>query len=150
MFHTPAGYLIENVANSATFQTWTGAEDATEAKAFIHKIEMDPASTKPRALITPGPDRTAERTGFGPKDVYRHTGELRLWFEKAKVKANPLRTEVGAFLIAVDVIFDEILDLSGTAGRLSIQRMEIAEEPAVSGEENEIEIISVCYSVHWG
>jgi hypothetical protein len=149
MSQTPITLAIESLAGSAAFRTWVAAADAAEAKAFIHDTEADSDEIiRPCAIIGPGPDFEAERVSFGPVDRYDKRGALALWLEADKALAAAIRTAAVSLATTADAVVNEMLDLSGTSGCLSIQRLTLA-EPAAVYREGDAEIAVIKYLLYW-
>ena len=86
---TPVDTLRTMLANSAAFQTWVGAADATAAKARIYPFTIDEGSyTRPYAIVTFGDGGfSLNNVGTGAADSFQDRGQLRIFFE-ANVSAG--------------------------------------------------------------
>jgi len=104
------------LANSATFQTWTGAADATAALAFIHLYERSAGKTRPNAFLY--------YTDWSDADplvlLGQETVSMAMRFE-ASSSGDDVEDEVREFLTKVGTIKDEMKVLSGTDDYIYIQ-----------------------------
>lgn len=156
MLETPADYLVESIADSAAFHTWigatgTGPEKNAAAKLQIYKYAKDEADiTRPCAFIMRGPDYEAERIGHGSADEYRHTGSLVLQLEQDLPADTDLDAAFAAFSAVTEAIIDDLLEVSGGGGYLSIQRLRKTEGPGLGYADQEEKIILEKYEVYWG
>lgn len=127
---TPTGHLgkaLDNlrtlVANSSTFQTWTGTATTAAAKARIYIESADTGSpTRPFCVVGFGEDFAISKVGGGTGNTYRNDGSLLLWFEGAVSSGNAADSEDAAyeFLNDVDGILSDCQTLSGSGGYINV------------------------------
>lgn len=155
-------YLEESLAASTSFQDWIGATGTTEerviaAKARVHITIVEDAATadRPLALIMRGDSASAERNSFGVSDGFAKNGSLRLVFTADRDTENTEASEIEAFAATVESTIDDILDVSGQAGYLSIENLELTEAPGLAAPENyeaddtAAEWIDCEYGINW-
>lgn len=118
--------LLENMLAAGTnFQTWVGAEDAAEAKAFIHHHEYLGA-TYPAAVIG---DQGITRVPIAI-DTWVSRGVLELWFQDEidagdldandDVTAPGLREVFTKFGNALGPIIEDLEVITMSGGYLSL------------------------------
>jgi len=139
----PLGYLRTTLAASSTFQTWTGAADATEALDYIYVVSTptddadDEANVPdaPFALVDWGEDfaRTAEADGA--RNHFVLSGSLALLLRGAVDADHDDADAAMTFLNAVGGIMADLEALAGTAGYLDIREMSFIERPARPGTD---------------
>lgn len=155
-------YLEESLAASSNFQVWieatgTPTEKIAAVKARVHITIVEDAATasRPFALIMRGDSASAQRNSFGVSDGFAKSGSLRLVFTADRNTANPEASEIETFAATVESIIDDVLDVSGQGGYLSIEGLELVEAPGLAAPENyeaddtAAEWIDCEYSVGW-
>lgn len=132
--------LRVSLANSAAFQTFVGAANATAALAKIYHDAWPKPTTgathtlaeitalRPSAIIYTEEDQgfTVERDASGASDWDRkNSGRLVavLFRNVPEADRNNLTKVATDFRTTVGAIIDELMDQSVTAGRLHIQRI---------------------------
>lgn len=124
IFGAPVENLTTLLANCSNFQSWVGAEDATAAKAYIHKIldSEDSEQTK-RALVTYiegswGASRQAMSSDSGSFD---RDSSLTLVFEQASTAPQ---TDIETFVNNVGLFINDMMTLNGTSTYMIISGFE--------------------------
>ena len=135
----PQALLRSHIARGATFQSWTGSADATEAETHVYTGAIDPPAEgraeyeldewldmRPFCLVMPSDQVTltvthdggVDSTGFG----FEHSGALVAMFEDNV--PDELRNRPGEveqrFQNMVGQVLDDMLATAGQAGYLSI------------------------------
>lgn len=136
-------YLEESLAASSNFQVWieatgTPTEKIAAVKARVHITIVEDAATasRPLGLIMRGDSASAERNSFGASDGFAKSGLLRLAFTADRNTENTETVEIEAFAATVESIIDDVLDVSGQGGYLSIESIELVEAPGLAAPEN--------------
>ena len=144
--------LKENVAASATFQTWIGATGDAAAKLAAARLRIYEIAvstpTRPFAIIELGPEYNAQRNGHGTCDAFIHSGGLFLVFEALATDADD-KAALKAFTLIVDAVIDELLIFSGQGGYLAIENLSLDEGPEFVELDQEERIIQVKYKINW-
>lgn len=160
----PTGYLGGPMASlrtmlseCASFQTWVGAEDATEALESIFYVALPRASvSRPFALVSSYP---VEGWGMGlaaqgSGGVFRKRGQLFLLIEDA-VAAENLDSKADAEIVFLNNLGSVMADMEvklQSAGNLTGMDVELIElrgpdEMEAEGEEASYQAI---FGVAWG
>ena len=144
------------IANSATFQTAVGADDAAEAAAAIHIAAYTPDDpddgwSRPFALIhrSTGGTARAVRTCAATAG-----GELKVLFEKEiseayrdDDQADNAQLEMENF---VGDVIDECLALAASPGYLFVREMDITDAPYRYASNELKHVMACCISVRYG
>ena len=137
--------VLTNVKNTiaglASFQTLTGAADATAAKAFIHDFAADDTGTQdpPRIILDiDGYTGTLHGGRFnGPCQVL-----AMLQFEIPAANAATEADQAGWFWDQVEDWFDELEADSNGGGQLSLENIEMSLPPGlIEPDENSGRIV---------
>lgn len=134
------------IANSSTFQTWTGAANATAAKAFIHLQVEDESNisrdsngnlTKPYTLVEIIPGFTAEAIATGL--TYSPSGQLNVYFMAPIASGEQAEASVAtaftSFWTNVDGVIDDIIGIAGTDAYLNVTTIRLEEGPHKNDED---------------
>ena len=160
MIDDAMNYLQASVGKGATFRTWVGAtggteeenQAAAEARCHLTTVATDDDTDWPFAVISGGLSFQAERIAGGAHDYYEKSGALELWFEnlQANVAGATAALKMAGFLVTVMAVVDEILDLSGGAGYLSITRLATEQRPGFGEDDKKRPTLTVSFAVEWG
>lgn len=120
----PKDEIKTMIANTAAFQTWTGAANATAAKAYIHVYEDDPASGQTRyCMIDDHPQAGIfDRVGSGT-DVTNFSwlkGSMFAFYEHVTAFSEANAED---FDNTVSDILTEVLQLAGNGTYRPIDRV---------------------------
>ena len=151
MLSKPLGLLRDMIANSATFQSWVGAIDATTAKPFIHFIRPPNTFTRPLALIDFGKEYNRQRTA---NDKFEPSGDIDLTFEEDITPANTDNWQDAAFTFTNQIgkIIEEIEAVQGVNPFLSIRAIEKRELMRSFEDEDDTlgDFYLAKFEVNWG
>jgi len=141
---TPSGRISEamdNVAdllsNSTNWQSWTGAVDADAAKAFIHQQREDPSSEpRPLALLSMDEESEwmSEKQAGGAQDHFFDIWTFSLVFQD-NITESDSTDKFYDFLNNVSSVIDDMLNLSGRSGNVSIDSIKKNLGPGILGLE---------------
>lgn len=145
IFGAPVENLAILLANCANFQTWCGAEDATEALTYIHRI-LDPedADQTKRALITyiEGAWSASRQAMSSDPGSYDRTASLTLVFEQ---QSTAPQTDIEAFVSNVGTFIDDMMELNGTSSYMIISGFDLG----AFTYDNETEHLLVDFTISW-
>lgn len=132
LLSSPLAALKARIAASAAFMTWTGAEDATEAAAFVFVQAADPDSAeRPFAVVYWDP-WSVDRTGVAS---YITAGTLMIRFEADVDAANTAHDDAAyAFLNAVGAVIEDLIEAEDT---LRIKRVRMDPRDLVRSPKRE-------------
>lgn len=115
--------LLDNlrtlVANSSSFQTWVGAENATVAKASVTIEESAPGSNRPFAIVGFDSPPEREASAGGTRNYFELRTTLWLAFEAAISDTDSPEDSLYEFTNTVGAIIGEMELLAGTGGYLN-------------------------------
>lgn len=126
----PLKYLRDTIAASATFQTWVGALNATEALGSIHYVAVAEAdATLPLAVVDWGRTVEWDAQALGSRREFLQEGELALLFRAGVTSSadDQLGEEGIVFMNKVGAVILEMLQLSGQATYLDIVRVQLGD-----------------------
>ena len=150
----PLDLLRTMLSESATFQTWVAAADATEALDSIHLVELEEGDVvRPLAVIDIGEEWSSTQFAAGVNGTFINSGQLLLFFEADVAEGATEGEAVIAFLDEVGGCIQDIQVLSGQGGYISIHSVEMAEPPmrAVDDEEPpEGDFYRIKFVIEWG
>ena len=149
----PLNRLRTLLSESATWQTWTGSADATEALEHIYLVEADPDEvTRPFAVVGFGDSYNARAEAGGAGQVYVDGGELFLMFEDEPDSEHSAADAELTFLNNVGNSLSEMLEISGTDAYLTIEEITLDWGPARSRREegDEDDYYQIAWRVNWG
>lgn len=155
IYSLPLEHLKNMLADSATFQSWVSAANATEAKDNIHLVGIDDENANsPYATIDHGDSWNIEKIAGGMGNHYIDSGTLRLYME-SDIPAS-LKSTIGDakidFTNNIGAIVDEMLKLAGSDTYLNIQRIDVIEQPARTTEDTEVaqsDYYNINLMIHW-
>lgn len=132
------------VAACPSFQAWTGAADAAEALASIHRVAVDrDTATLPYAVVAHFDDADFESTLEG-----RGSLALRFVGEVEQPDVADAETE---FTNQVGAVLGELLALAGLDGRMFVRHVRSLGAPvAPSEDEMRTPAYRQDWAVHWG
>lgn len=111
-FSTAVDKMRGMIAASSNFQAWTGAADATAAKARVYAVDVN-TPTRPFAYVSfPLGESILQLGGYA-------AGQLEIWFEAAVTEADDLDAYY-EFMNPVGKIMQDVAKLGGLPGWLSI------------------------------
>ena len=135
--HADLTRAIKSIAASTTFQTWTGAANATEAEAFCYSYATD-ASDSEFAVVYPGAGHGRERAGIGQ---YLTTPVVVLHFEGTAPAAYTTMGDRARWIanLAFGVLTDiEALDGVGGSTYLDVRNAVLLDgDPEIPAAEEE-------------
>ena len=122
--------IIDLIANSATFQTWVGAETPAAAKSsiYVEAIPTNPVSSRPFAIITIE-QITEQSVAGGSKTAFAPMRTYGLAFEMNITAGDTPKDAAYRFFNSVDAIWDEIKDLTGTGAYINIDNFQASSGP---------------------
>jgi len=131
----PLDLLETTIANSAEFQAWVEAANATAAKTRIYQtaVERD-GWTRPYAFITDGDSWRANKQG--DPNCFVRSGSLVLGFE-TDVGSDDVETAARILRNKAGTVLDEMMALAGFGGYLAITDIEKLEGVVESWSEAE-------------
>lgn len=148
---TPAQNLMNNIAASSTFQSWTGSSDYIEALTHIYENGIDEntdlSTIAPYAYIRADESSNWTRISFG-LDGYIDSGSLELHFDSMQNETDDPAVQLSAIVEKCDKIMREILASSGSGGYLAIESAD-REEAFLSDQTNTYQMIHVKYIINW-
>ena len=113
------GKLKTLVANTAKWQSLTGAANATAALAFIYEYGGNTAANAPAMFLT---NQTAELERIATNQFHQ-SGTIAVRLQLARRSAASLQAEYLLVQADVDTLLAEITALQGTGTYLMIRRM---------------------------
>jgi hypothetical protein len=126
------------LSKSSSFQTWVDADDDEEALESIHIVAIAAdAVERPLALINIGDHWSSAIHAGGTHNSFTRTGSLALIFEVDVLEDDDDEEAAYAFLDAVGAIIDEVEELSGQGGYLSIHEISMLDPPARSIDDDQ-------------
>lgn len=120
----PLAYFRGLLAASATFQTWTGAADATAALAFIALGDADPSSY-PFAIIAHEGGGAAKRFDSPGAQFVPDAGEVSILLADADNSGLSDADNYATFLNNVGAVIDEVCAASNGASAYPAMRWDI-------------------------
>jgi len=162
---TPTGPLslpIYNLqtllANCSAWQMWLGVSTVAAARARTYMAYVSASSlTRPFAVITQGDSWSYNMIAGGARNHFQEGGSLVLMFEAGVSVAYQAEAAVDdaalEFLNNVGGVIDDMSELAGSGGYLSIQRIMQRDPPERnfpnrSGEGDHFHWMS--FNVEWG
>lgn len=148
----PLAMLRTMLSESAVFQAWVGAGDATEALDSILYVEKKDLQ-RPFAVIDIGEDWESEQIAAGLRGSFVNSGQLLLFFEADVAEGATDGDALIDFLDPVGGVIQDIQVLSGQGGYISIHSI-IMSEPPDRADDNEDppegDHYNIEFTITWG
>jgi hypothetical protein len=120
MFSQPVENMADLIANSTTFQTWTGSANATEARTKISIWAKDGETDLPTCAISLAPQFSFSKSSSGTHDNYTTLNAVTALFLGSIPDTSP-EDDFYTFSNIVGGIVEDVLNLSGRPGYASIE-----------------------------
>lgn len=139
VIRAPIDNLATLLANCSTFQTLTGAIDASAAAAFIHFFEVGPVTDDPRPRIIVGGCEKLSRRKTSSSGWTTSAGTV--WFVlQADTPTDYLEDGKGGgqwFTGQLQSLMNDLESLAGTESYLNVIEWTISEDPMEYDEQIE-------------
>jgi hypothetical protein len=124
------------LGDTAGWIAWTGADDATAAKVFIHEGAEPATATRPFCVVDlAGFDMTM--IGGGSRHQFRESGSVLLLFQDAATESDDTDAHFD-FLNNLGTVLTDMRELAGSGGYLLVNRIAlesiIARSTVLQGE----------------
>ena len=134
MLSLPIDYLRDTIANSSTFQTWTGTANATAAKARTHVGRAAGSATHPLACV-------GYSSGFrrfsNELDVWQQDNVLQLLFRDDFSRSLNESDAYDTFANQVGAVMEDMEALFNDAGYLDVFEWAIITGPNRTTDNDE-------------
>ena len=128
--------MRDMLAGSATWQSWTGTANATDAKAYIHDVAVaESDAALPLCIIEPG-DAIRRRDGNG---LWTTSGEIDLHFY-GDVTESAIPDAFWEFQNQLDGVVQDLTDASESDGGLFVTEVDMGRPARLAtdgGEQDE-------------
>lgn len=147
------GNMRTLLSESAAFQTWVGAANATEALDSIYLIEGPAVSaSRPLAVIGPGDKFSMDAIAGGVISEYWHSGVVQIWFEDDVADALNEPDAWFTFTNTMGAILADLVNPTDTDSVMNITQIEQIFGPARTAEEERqtgIDVMNTAYDFTW-